>query len=765
MQSGEGGQMSRAGGGLGRVIGLGIALALTLLLLAAREAEAAKYSVAQCGWHIGADAAWADTTGGAKFRPDSYCATPANADPFEGAHLKSFTKNAGTVSGTRYARWRWQAPPGTAISRVTGTWWQALHDGMEQRIGVGTSGGGFSPFAIARATNVTPRSFVAGFSPGAPALEDRLLCAKGESRWCSLDATSWSSVRALTITLEDNTGPGAAIGGDLIAGGWRRGAQRVTFSGSDVGGGVRFGETLVDGARVALAEYPCAKVQISGEWRGTRMRPCELSASGSATVATTNFSDGPHALGHCATDFAGNVACVSPRSVLIDNNAPAHPRDLAVVGGDGWRRLNDFDLGWANPDQGKASPIGGASWRVVGPAGYHSGVRFSPGRGLTSLRDLRLPGPGAYTAQVWLRDEAGNEAAGSAIAVPLRFDDIAPGVSFAPAAGPGLPTFVQADVADAHSGPISGSIGIRRLGTSRWVELPTRFERVAASGDARLTARLPDLAPGTYSFRADAADAAGNTASSTRRADGTEMALRKTGPVDQTRQGTAESAGRGRGRGRAKTRLFAQLRWRGRRGRLLTVPFGAPATLGGRLVNADGSGLARRRLRVVARPSRGAHAGRSVQVVRTGPHGGFRLALRRGPSRRITVSYAGDAGLEGARRPALALRVRGSVVLQAAPRAVRTGRLLQLWGRVRTRGAPVPRRGKLVAVQYYESAARRWRPVLFVRTDHSGHFRARYRFRYVSGSARIRLRAAALAEERWPYATGASKPLTVRVSG
>ena len=134
--------MSRAGGGLGRVIGLGIALALTLLLLAAREAEAAKYSVAQCGWHIGADAAWADTTGGAKFRPDSYCATPANADPFEGAHLKSFTKNAGTVSGTRYARWRWQAPPGTAISRVTGTWWQALHDGMEQRIGAGTSGGG-----------------------------------------------------------------------------------------------------------------------------------------------------------------------------------------------------------------------------------------------------------------------------------------------------------------------------------------------------------------------------------------------------------------------------------------------------------------------------------------------------------------------------------------------------------------------------------------------------------------------------------------------
>jgi hypothetical protein len=77
----------------------------------------------------------------------------------------------------------------------------------------------------------------------------------------------------------------------------------------------------------------------------------------------------------------------------------------------------------------------------------------------------------------------------------------------------------------------------------------------------------------------------------------------------------------------------------------------------------------------------------------------------------------------------------------------------------------VPRRGKLVAVQYYESAARSWRPVLVTRTNHSGRFQARYRFRYISGSARIRLRAVALAEERWPYVPGASRPVTVSVSG
>jgi hypothetical protein len=90
---------------------------------------------------------------------------------------------------------------------------------------------------------------------------------------------------------------------------------------------------------------------------------------------------------------------------------------------------------------------------------------------------------------------------------------------------------------------------------------------------------------------------------------------------------------------------------------------------------------------------------------------------------------------------------------------------VRLSGRVRGRGAAIPRRGKLIAIQYMEAATGRWRPVLVTRTDHVGRFRAHYRFRYVSGAASIRLRATALAEERWPYAPGSSRPVTVSVSG
>ncbi len=753
--------MSGTRGGLGRIVAMGIALALALLLLVAKEATAGKYSVAQCGWYVGADANWADSTGGAKFRPDGWCVPPAGQDPFDGVHLKSFTRDGqGTVSGTRYARWRWEAPPGTGIAQVRGTWWHALHDGIEQRLGVANWAGGFNVFAAAGGTDTTPREFVAGFNPAQPAFEDRLLCAKAESKWCSLDPGSWSAIRALTITVQDDLPPSAAIGGEITAGGWRRGAQTVGFAGSDVGGGVRFGETAVDGGRVNLTEYGCAKASIGGEWRATQMRPCSLAVSGSAPIDTTRFSDGPHSIHHCVIDFAANPSCTADRTFLVDNNPPAHPRELALAGGDAWRRSNDFDLSWVNPGQGPASPIGGATWRITGPAGYDSGAKFVPGHELGALKNLFVPRAGVYSVGVWLRDEAGNESASSAASLPLRFDDVPPGVAFEPAAGDAASAEVRAEISDAHSGPASGEIHYRRLDAQQWTELPAKFQRGESADRAELVARLPsDLGLGTYVFRADAVDAAGNAASSTRRSDGTQMTVRKVAgdPIAAVKR--AEPVQRG------KARIFARLRWRGRSGTELTVPFRTAARLSGRLVDDDGAGLAGRTLRVTARPSRGALGRARVETLKTGAHGGFRLPLPFGTSRRIAVAFPGDARLGPAERSPLTLRVRSGVELAATPRQLRTGAIVRFSGRVRSLGAPLPRRGKLVSIQYYESAARRWRPVLVTRTDHAGRFRAGYRFRYISGSARIRVRAAVLPEERWPYAPGASRPLVLRVTG
>jgi hypothetical protein len=738
--------MSESRFALARVIGLGIALALAVLLLAVSEASAGRYAVAQCGWYIGADASWGDTTGGAKFRSDADCVPPPGADPFAGAHLKSLTRDGQTtVSGNRYAGWRWTPPPGTWISQVRGSWWHALHDGLEQRLGAINWAGGFEPQLSANETDTTPREFTKGFSVPVAGFEDRLLCARAESKWCSLDPGSWSALRALTITIEDPTAPTAGFtGGDLLAPGWRRGSQAVSFTASDAGSGVRFGETRLDGAGVGLTEYPCGKATIGGEWRATRMQPCLTTVSGTHLLATPSFSDGPHSLSHCATDFGGNVTCTGGRTVLIDNNPPAHPRAVGLVGGEGWRRVADFDLGWENPDQGAASPIAGASWRVAGGSGFDTGVRFAAGRDRTSLADLSVPAPGAYSLRVWLRDEAGNEAPASAVTVPLRYDDVLPTVGFALEQPVGQ---VEAQVSDAHSGPATGGLFYRRLDATKWTELPAKLVPADAPGAARLLAPLPELGYGTFVFRADAVDAAGNSASTTLRADGTQMLVRRPEPV------------------RAKARLFARLRRGLGGGDALTVPFGAGASLIGRLTRAGGEGVAGRELRVVAHFSHGALVPAAVRTTRTGRRGRFELRLPAGTSRRITVTFAGDAGLEPARRSALELRVRSGVSLRASPSRLRTGETVWLSGRVSAGGAPLPRRGKLVAIQYLEGATGRWRPVLVTRTDHEGRFRARYRFRYVSGTAVIRLRAAALPEERWPYAPGFSAPLAVRVSG
>jgi len=736
---------------------MGIGLAAAGLLLIAAEARAGSYEVAQCGWYVGADASWADTTGGAKFRPDAWCVPPAGADPFAGAHMKSLTRDGqGTVSGTRFARWRWDAPAGTGITQVRGTWWQALHDGLEQRLGFVGWDGGFNAFAAAGGTNVAPREFVAAFSPQ-PAFEDRLLCAKAESKWCSLEPGSWSSLRALTLTVQDDHAPAAGIGGEILGGGWRRGGQNVAFAGADAGGGIRFGETSVDGARVNLAEYPCAAALIGGVWKGVHMRPCQLSVVGSAGIDTTRFSDGRHVIRHCVTDFGGIFRCTPEQVVAIDNNPPAHPRSPGLAGGEAWRRVNDFDLSWVNPDQGAASPIAGAYWRITGPAGYDSGVKLAAGTNVAAVPDRFVPAPGLYSFHLWLRDEAGNAAASSAVEVPLRFDDVPPGLAFAPGDPLAIPDQISAAVSDAHSRPAAGSISYRRLNAEGWTELPTRLQAdPGGAARATLLARTPELAPGTYVFRADAVDGAGNAATTTLRADGTEMAIRRTPPPVAPKQIVAP---------RGKARLFARLRGGHGRGDSLTVPFAAPALVSGRLTRADGAGVAGRELRVVARPSRGALAPTETTAVTTGERGGFELRLPPGPSRRIAVAFAGDAGLEEAIRPALGLRVRSGISLQAAPLSLVTGEEVRLSGRVRSRGAAIPRRGKLVAIQYLEAATGRWRPVLVTRSDHGGRFRARYRFRYVSGVASIRLRASALAEERWPYAPGFSRPITVRVQG
>ncbi|MBN8868057.1 MAG: hypothetical protein J0H98_10940 [Solirubrobacterales bacterium] len=715
---------------------LTLAVLTSFAIISTDGAAAARYVVTQCGWHVGQDADWAENASGRYLR-SSYCQTPDSADPFDGVHLSSEVKGAAVVGGTRYARWRWQAPAGAAIVAVHGQRWQFVRDGFEHRIGSVSSGGSFAPFLSLAQSDSTRRDFSSAFAPFAQAFESRLLCAKPSDRQCRPDGTVLAGIRALTLTLDDPNRPGARIGGGLAGSDWLRGTQSLSFEDSDVGSGLRFAETAVDGAVRARSELSCAKVQITGQWRGRTMRPCSLAGSGSQSVDTRGLTDGPHLLRHCAIDFAGNQGCSPDRTIWVDNNPPSAPRGLAVEGGEGWHRTNGFDLTWTDPDQGRASPIA-ASWlRLTSDRGsLVPSSRFGSG-GV----EVEVPGPGVYLARVWLADWAGNTNEANHAEVTLKLDDVPPtGYFLDPPADD--PELIRAPISDAYSGVAGGTISWRSAGGDEWHEVPTRLD---GGAEPALVARVPSLPRGSWVLRAAIVDRAGNLTVTDRRANGSRMEVRT--PL------------------REETRLSAGLsKENGRVGGAVRVAYGRRALLAGRLTDGRG-GLSAERVIVTESPYPGSRWAVRRRSVPTDGRGDFEIWLEAGPGRRVEVSFPGTKQLEESSSGTLEMRVAGRLRFSVRPRRLRTGERALFRGRVASLGAWPPRRGNLVQVEYFEMSARRWRPVALVRTDREGRFRGGYRFRYITGLARIRLRARLVPAPRFPYVGAVSRPVVIRVRG
>ena len=611
--------------GTARRLAAALVAVVALILLAPQPAGAAKYSVAQCGWRAGNSGTWDDTTGGVKFRGDSFCAVPAPGDSFDGANAKSLTREgAGTVTGTRFARWRWTAPPGTGITAVHGQWWHALREGFQHRVGT-VDGGGFRALATATETRTWHDHFGAGFEAPQHAFESRLLCARPENSSCALAPGSWSALRALTLTLVDTPAPRAAIDGPLLAAGWRRGETTLRFSDSDVGSGLLAASTRIDGRVHATSSFDCAQVTAAGEIRAARMQPCAERRAGAVDVDTRRLPDGAHTAGHCAVDFAGNVGCADPVQFRVDNHAPAPPLGL-TAGGEAWRSASLFNVAWHNPAQERGSDIAGATYRLTGD-GYDSGAVHIPGEGRSAILAIPVPRPGTYTVRVWLRDAAGNENPEAAAAAVVRLDDRAPELAFAEMRR-NRPQVVRVSLHDPDSGAGLGTISYRREGTDGWRRMPTTLTgRVGQTQPTTLTARFPaeQLAPGRYELQAEAADVAGNRVTTGRRADGRPMVL--TAPL------------------RRPTVLRAWLAGGGESGRRIRVEFGARAHVAGRLTRPSGRPLAGRLLRVTVRPAPGARGRASTRTVRSGGDGRFtcRSAVApRGASRSATRATPGS---------------------------------------------------------------------------------------------------------------------------
>jgi hypothetical protein len=388
---------------------------------------------------------------------------------------------------------------------------------------------------------------------------------------------------------------------------------------------------------------------------------------------------------------------------------------------------------------------------------------------------------GAHTVGGCTTDFAGD--GGCAPEARIEVDNSPPAIAVA-AATEGE---VEATVSDRYSGVGTGTISIRRADADGWTDLPTDLDR-EGSGTATLSARLPDLGTGTYFLRVVATDVAGNASSAQTRVAGSAAEThggaagpggKGAGPGGKGPGGTGKAPssgtdGRSSASGQAthlRVRLVAPGREQGGTTKGagapsdLTVDYGTAVEVRGRLTDAQRRGVDGRPVTVVVRGAAGIGGAPERRRVLTDHGGHFDLRLPAGTSRRVAVSFHGGGGLAAAPRRSLALRVRAAVSLATEPTELDTGESVRLHGHVLLGPARVSRRGKLVAIQYLERATGRWRPALVVRTDAKGRFDTKYRFRYVTGLAEIRLRATAPAEGGWPFARGSSAPVTVTVRG
>jgi hypothetical protein len=350
---------------------------------------------------------------------------------------------------------------------------------------------------------------------------------------------------------------------------------------------------------------------------------------------------------------------------------------------------------------------------------------------------------GVHAIAYYARDAAGNVNDGGisnghpnhppASAI-VKIDRDPPSLAFAVGQDPSDPERLEARAADSRSGldQSRGSIELRGAGTGyRYEPLPTKV----SGGDLRAHWDSGAYPAGEYEFRATAYDRAGNSASSTSRANGTAMRL--SGPLKLPVKLSASS---------------------GRR----TVRYGRGLWFGGRLQTGRRTPLAGAAVRVTESFAGGAAPAQRVTVVRSEADGRFSLRLAPGPSRQVSAQAMPTATNRSASSTPLEISVRTRVALRVSSSVAHVGgQPIVLRGQIGHTGSSLPADGKVVQLQF-RLPGLRWREFRTVRSDASGRFRYAYPFSDDdSRGVHFQFRAYAPAQAGWPYEPAGSLPVSV----
>lgn len=201
-------------------------------------------------------------------------------------------------------------------------------------------------------------------------------------------------------------------------------------------------------------------------------------------------------------------------------------------------------------------------------------------------------------------------------------------------------------------------------------------------------------------------------------------------------------------------------RWSNTKRSVRRLGFKTAPSITGKLVGPNGIGIGSAAVDVLSRDRRSSAPTARIATALTAADGTFRVKLRSGPSRTITVQYTAFSGDSApAAKARLSTRVRARLSATLTPRSVRIGRLLRVRGRLR-----YLRRARVdIAIQARDG--RVWRTVDVVKTHADGRFSWPYRFRSRGSAGRTYAFRARVNSPIYPFAPGNSRATRVRVRG
>jgi hypothetical protein len=157
----------------------------------------------------------------------------------------------------------------------------------------------------------------------------------------------------------------------------------------------------------------------------------------------------------------------------------------------------------------------------------------------------------------------------------------------------------------------------------------------------------------------------------------------------------------------------------------------------------------------------GGVAWKRIGTATTSKTGRFSYKARRGPARTIRFRYPGTPQIRG-RNSDVRLRVKASTSIAVNHRSVVTGEYVTFHGRLR--GGWLPAGGVLVELQVRTRG--QWRTFAQPRASGTtGRWAYRYRFETIRGRARFRFRARIRHQRGFPFTTGHSRQIHLRVHG